>query len=102
MARNLTLCSPSPSKCLSLMSRFSRLEVERSPLAGVVYMASHRFFIIGRPYLHSPPLSLLSSPHPAPAVPDSALPLGMERVDGSVLLVPVEPCECHSLTHTPL
>lgn len=32
-------------------------------------------------------------PSTAPAVPDSALPLGMEREDGSVLLVPVEPCE---------
>jgi polyribonucleotide 5'-hydroxyl-kinase len=34
----------------------------------------------------------------APAVPESALPLGMEKVDGSVLLVPEEPSK--QLSHT--
>ena len=29
----------------------------------------------------------------APAVPDSALPIGMEKEDGSTQLVPVEPSE---------
>lgn len=29
----------------------------------------------------------------APAVPDSALPIGMEQEDGSTQLVPVEPSE---------
>ena len=35
----------------------------------------------------------------APAVPDSALPIGMEKEDGSTQLVPVEPSECIHLFH---
>lgn len=30
----------------------------------------------------------------APAVPESALPIGMEKEDGSTQLIPVEPSEC--------
>ena len=38
-------------------------------------------------------LSLPFSFFPAPAVPESALPIGMEKEDGSTQLIPIEPSE---------
>ena len=45
-------------------------------------------------------LQWLHSRLAAPAVPDSALPIGMEKEDGSTQLVPVEPSECIHLLPT--
>lgn len=124
MARSHALSFRSPLKWPSLKFRFSRLEVHVSlilstsssilpsslvPAAPIMPFLTISLFLSSPFHLYLPPAiflpslipSLLSclllSLLPAPAVPESALPLGMERVDGSVLLVPVEPCESSSL-----
>ena len=80
MERSLTTSSHSPLTLPYLTLKYSRLEVQPSKFGRslLIFDLSNNFaaFLL-----------------PAPAVPESALPIGMEKEDGSTQLIPIEPSE---------
>ncbi len=69
---------------------------ENFPLYGIIlfcqlYIHTHTYnYALSRTLFHTLLFSLAAFPPIAPAVPESALPIGMEQEDGSTQLIPVE------------